>query len=172
MEGANLRILTRTGIIVALTLILQSLRLWIPMPPQFSFAFIGVLVNACLITAVLAVDLRAGIVTACVTPFFAYIEGMLPFLPFVVPVALGNCVYVLLAWLGRKHSLLGFSVAALGKAATLFLGFYVLFAAVAFPPAMRHTLLFIMSWPQVVTGLGGAAVGFFVCRSLARSHII
>ena len=46
MEGANLRILTRTGIIVALTLILQSLRLWIPMPPQFSFAFIGVLIDA------------------------------------------------------------------------------------------------------------------------------
>ena len=94
MERQALQKLTRTGFIVALTLVLQGLRLYIPMPPQFSMFIIGTLVNACLIVAALSIHWKAGMVVAMVTPFFAFLEGMLPFLPFIVPTVLGNCAYV------------------------------------------------------------------------------
>ena len=132
----DIKNVTRTGLILAVTLILQGLRLVIPIPPQVSMFVVGSLVNACLIVAVLTVGRRAGLVVAACTPVFAWLEGMLPFFPFVFPVALGNSFYVWAAW-------------------------------IAFPPAVRHMLLFAMSWPQVVTGVIGAVIGREVSRFAA-----
>ena len=56
--------MTRTGLILAVTLILQGLRLVIPIPPQVSMFVVGSLVNACLIVAVLLIGRRAGLVVA------------------------------------------------------------------------------------------------------------
>ena len=94
----DIKNVTRTGLILAVTLILQGLRLVIPIPPQVSMFVVGSLVNACLIVAVLTVGRRAGLVVAACTPVFAWLEGMLPFFPFVFPVALGNSFYVWAAW--------------------------------------------------------------------------
>lgn len=43
----------------------------------------------------------------------------------------------------------------------------LLFACIAFPPAVRHMLLFAMSWPQIVTGVIGAVIGREVSRFAA-----
>ena len=138
----DIKNVTRTGLILAVTLILQGLRLVIPIPPQVSMFVVGSLVNACLIVAVLTVGRRAGLVVAACTPVFAWLEGMLPFFPFVCG-------------------------GALGKAAILYGSFYLLFACIAFPPAVRHMLLFAMSWPQIVTGIIGAVIGREVSRFAA-----
>ena len=45
----DIKKVTRTGLILAVTLILQGLRLVIPIPPQVSMFVVGSLVNACLI---------------------------------------------------------------------------------------------------------------------------
>ena len=79
----DIKNVTRTGLILAVTLILQGLRLVIPIPPQVSMFVVGSLVNACLIVAVLLIGRRAGLVVAACTPVFAWFEGMLPFFPFV-----------------------------------------------------------------------------------------
>jgi len=155
----DIKNVTRTGLILAVTLILQGLRLVIPIPPQVSMFVVGSLVNACLIVAVLTVGRWAGLVVAACTPVFAWLEGMLPFFPFVFPVALGNSFYVWAAWRWQRYGLPAFCGGALGKAAILYGSFYLLFACIAFPPAVRHMLLFAMSWPQVVTGVIGAVVG-------------
>lgn len=128
---------------------------------------VGSLVNACLIVAVLTVGRRAGLVVAACTPVFAWLEGMLPFFPFVFPVALGNSFYVWAAWRWQRYGLPAFCGGALGKAAILYGSFYLLFACIAFPPAVRHMLLFAMSWPQVVTGVIGAVIGREVSRFAA-----
>ena len=86
----DIKKVTRTGLILAVTLILQGLRLVIPIPPQVSMFVVGSLVNACLLVAVLLIGRRAGLVVAGCTPVFAWLEGMLPFFPFVFPVGLGN----------------------------------------------------------------------------------
>lgn len=116
----DIKNVTRTGIILAVTLILQGLRLVIPIPPQVSMFVVGSLVNACLIVAVLTVGRRAGLVVAACTPVFAWLEGMLPFFPFVFPVALGNSFYVWAAWRWQRYGLPAFCGGSLGKAAILY----------------------------------------------------
>lgn len=161
---------TRTGLLLAATLILQGIRLIIPIPPQLSMFLIGSLVNACLITAVLAVDRRAGFVVAACTPVFAWLEGMLPFFLFVFPVAVGNSVYVYSAWRWQRYGLSALMAAALAKAVVLYALFYLLFAGIEFPPALRHLLLTAMSWPQIITGVIGALIGLEVSRFLKLRH--
>ena len=108
--------ITRTGLLLAATLILQGLRLFIPIPPQVSMFVIGSLVNACLVLAVWSVGRKSGLVVACVTPVFAWLEGMLPFLPFIFPVAAGNCAFVFAVDGLRRFRAAGLAGAALCKA--------------------------------------------------------
>ena len=167
MERQALQKLTRTGFIVALTLVLQGLRLYIPMPPQFSMFIIGTLVNACLIVAALSIHWKAGMVVAMVTPFFAFLEGMLPFLPFIVPTVLGNCAYVFFGTAISKRVTLFLPLAVLVKAVVVYGSFYVLFSFVAFPDAVRTMILTVMSWPQLITAGCGAALGLFLSRIIS-----
>jgi len=81
MEYNQTRTITRTALLLASTLILQSLRLVLPLPPQTSMFLIGSLVNLCFVLAVLKIGWKSGLLIALVTPVFAYVEGMLPFLP-------------------------------------------------------------------------------------------
>lgn len=168
MERQALQNLTRTGIIVALTLVLQSLRLYIPMPPEVSMFLIGTLVNACLIVAVLSIHWKAGMVVALVTPFFAFLEGMLPFIFFVVPTALGNCAYVWMGAILKKRKTVFVPLVAITKASVLYGAFYLLFSLVSFPPAVRAMILTVMSWPQLITAGCGAFLGLFLARLISR----
>ena len=140
----------------------------IPVPPQISLFFIGSLVNACLVIAVLRTDLKAGSVIAVAAPVFAYLEGMLP-LPFFIPVvAVGNLVYVVFIWALQQYGLRKLYIAAFLKAIVLFGGFSLLFALVQVPPKITHMILFAMSWPQIVTGIIGLVVGYAVSQRLKK----
>ena len=160
---------TRTGLILAATLILQGLRLVIPIPPQISLFLIGSLVNACLITAVLAVDRRAGFVVAACTPIFAWLEGCcLSFSSSFPSPSETGCTSIVLG-VGRTRPSGTFSRRP-GQGATLYALFYLLFAGIEFPPAMRHLLLTAMSWPQIITGVIGALLGLELSRYLSHRH--
>ncbi|EHM41165.1 hypothetical protein [Anaeroglobus geminatus] len=147
MDADSLHKLTRTAGIIAVAVILQSLRLLFPVPPQVSMFLIGSLVNMCLVLAVRTINVRAGLITATVVPVFAWLEGMLPFLPFVFPVAAGNTAFVFLVGRAGEHKPQLF-LAAPAKALVLYGAFRLLFAAFPFPEAVMATLLFIMSWPH------------------------
>ena len=86
--------LTRTGLLLALTLVFQSLRFLIPLPPWMSTFLIGSLVNAALLVALQALGLRSALLIACVTPVVAWLQQLLPLLVFILPVALGNSLYI------------------------------------------------------------------------------
>ena len=117
MNDRMLYTVTRTGLLLAVTLLLQGIRLLLPIPPQVSMFLIGSLVNACLILAVLKVGWKSGLVVACITPVFAWLEGMLPFLPFIIPVAVGNSVLVGAVYRLRAYKLPGVYGAAVCKLA-------------------------------------------------------
>lgn len=169
MAHSVIQKITRTALLLAVTLLLQGLRLVIPVPPQISLFFIGSLVNACLVIAVLRTDLKAGSVIAVAAPVFAYLEGMLP-LPFFIPVvAVGNLVYVVFIWALQQYGLRKLYIAAFLKAIVLFGGFSLLFALVQVPPKITHMILFAMSWPQIVTGIIGLVVGYAVSQRLKKS---
>ena len=115
MAHSAIQKITRTALLLVVTLLLQGLRLVIPVPPQISLFFIGSLVNACLVIAVLRTDLKAGSVIAVAAPIFAYFEGMLP-LPFFIPVvAVGNLIYVVFIWALQQYGLRKLYIAAFLK---------------------------------------------------------
>ena len=162
--------LTRTGLLLALTLVFQSLRFLIPLPPWMSTFLIGSLVNAALLVALQALGLRSALLIACVTPVVAWLQQLLPLPVFILPVALGNSLYIWLFSRLRRAGpeWLAVGSAALGKAAFFFLAFRGLLSMLELPPALSAAILFVMGWPQLVTGLIGGFIAIYAWRRLKR----
>lgn len=161
--------LARAALLLALTLVFQSLRLVIPLPPFFTTFIIGSLVNACLIVALETAGLAAALLIAAVTPVVAYLQQLLPLPVFIVPVAAANILYVLLFRAGLSWSRAGaIGLAAAGKTALLYFTFAWLLTQINFPPRLATGLLFVMSWPQLVTAVLGGMLATIVGRRLSR----
>ena len=159
----NYKILTRTALLLALTIVFQSLRLVIPIPPFFSTFLIGSLVNACLLVASQTVGLVSTMVIVAIAPVVAYFQQLLPLPIFIIPVAMGNAIYVLLfrasSNLGRWP---GIGLASLGKTVFMYAAFTWLLTFLTLPPKLAAGLMFAMSWPQLVTGIvGGWLADYF-----------
>ena len=63
--------LVRGAMLIALTVVLQSLRLFIPLPPMASMFFIGTLVNMMLAVTVRLAGLKPALLAVVLLPFFA-----------------------------------------------------------------------------------------------------
>lgn len=149
----SIKTLTGTALLLALALVSQSLRLLIPLPNTVSMFLIGTLVGICLVMATMRYGTGSGIIIAGVTPVVAFLQGMLPLMPFISVVAMGNIVFVLLAYaMSRQSVILQAIICAIGKTAVLYGGFLLVFMAIALPANVEKALLFVMSWPQLVTG--------------------
>jgi hypothetical protein len=155
---------------LALTIMFQSLRFVIPLPPLMSTFLIGTLINASLLIAVRAIGLNPALLIACVTPVVAWLQQLLPLPVFIVPVAIGNCLYVWLYYrlrrAGPEWAAIG--SAAVGKAAFFYLAFSWLLSWLALPPVLSKGLLFVMSWPQLITGMAGGFVSLLAWRRIER----
>lgn len=164
------RILARAALLLALTLVFQSLRLVIPLPPFFTTFIIGSLINACLLIALETVGLAAALVIAAVTPVVAYLQQLLPLPVFIPPVAAANAIYILLTRAGKAWSWAGaIGLAAVGKTAFLYITFLWLLSLINLPPRLATGLLFVMSWPQLVTAVAGGVLAAVVVRRLGRN---
>ena len=170
MNQQKMKNLTRTGLLLALTLVFQSLRFLIPLPPWMSTFLIGSLVNAALLVALQALGMRSALLIACVTPVVAWLQQLLPLPVFILPVALGNSLYIWLFSRLRRAGpeWLAVGSAALGKAAFFFLAFRGLLSMLELPPALSAAILFVMGWPQLVTGLIGGFIAIYAWRRLER----
>ncbi|ERT61664.1 MULTISPECIES: hypothetical protein [Megasphaera] len=164
MDNDKIKSITETALLLALTVVLQGLRLFLPLPAAVSLFLIGSLVNACLVVAVLRINAAAGYMTACITPVFAWVEGMLPFFPFIFPVACGNCAFVFAVALLKNSGLKILYVSAFIKMLVLCGAFFLLFSCVSFPETVRQAIFFAMSWPQLVTGIAGITLAWFLQR--------
>lgn len=164
----SVRVLTRAALLLALTLIFQSLRFVIPLPAAFSSFLIGSLVNASLIITLLTAGFWPACLIAVVTPIVAYIEMLLPLPVFILPVAIGNLLYVtffkLLA--ANRHKWQAVLAASLGKMLWLYFSFLFLLSLLAFPGKMADVLLMAMSWPQFVTGCIGGVFAIMIKKRM------
>ena len=161
----SIKTLTGTALLLALALVSQSLRLLIPLPNTVSMFLIGTLVGICLVTATLRYGTGSGVIIACVTPVVAFLQGMLPLMPFIPVVAMGNIVFVLLAYaMARQSVIMQAIVCAVGKEAVMYGGFSLLFMAIALPASVEKALLFVMSWPQIVTGFLAVLITRLIIR--------
>ena len=171
LADQKLRTLSRTAMLLALTLVFQSLRFVIPLPPWMSTFLIGSLVNASLLLSLRLLGIGPAVFIACITPIVAWLQQLLPLPIFILPVAVGNSLYIwLFARLRRAGSeWIAIASAAVGKAAFFFLAFSWLLTLVALPPLLGAGLLFVMGWPQLVTGILGGLLSLWIGRRIERS---
>jgi hypothetical protein len=162
--------LTRTAILLALTVLFQSLRVIMPfMPANISQYVIGSLVNLCLIVAAVTLGIRGGAVIAIVAPIIAFMQGFTPFAVLVAPIALGNLVLVIVvALLYKKNMALAFVAGAIAKFVTLYIGI-ILIVLPLFLPNAPAQLQLVFSWPQLVTASIGGVLAALVLPILTKA---
>lgn len=139
----------------------------------------GACVNAVLAVSALAVGLWSGIAVALLSPVFAFLLGIGPQLPPVVPAIMaGNLVFVVLLGLlagGRELPPLwrraaAWLLAAGAKFAVLYLLVVKLLCTVLplkEPQIAAFTVMF--SYPQLVTALAGGAAALALTPPLRRA---
>ena len=158
--------ITGTGLLLAVALLAQSLRLLFPfIPNQVSMFLIGSITSATFVLATWRYGWKNGLVIAWIAPVVAHLQGMLPLPPFILITALGTTAYVFVAhWLQHKPKALLIIVAALVKAGVLFGGYSLFFSLFQFPPKIVNTMLFVASWPQLVTSSLGIILALLITK--------
>ena len=166
------RSLVRTALLLALTIIFQSLRLVIPLPFFLSIFIIGSMVNSCLLVAGIINGRNSAFFIAALAPIIAFFQQMLPLPIFIVPVALGNMLYI---WLflnlidRRKWQCI--SICAIGKAVFMFSAFSGLMLMKDIPTKLAHPINFKMSRPQLVAAAEGGDKAQELAQRLQRQPL-
>ena len=148
--------LTRTALLLALTLAIQGFRL----PPFMT----GPLVNFMLILSTIIVGTAGGIIIGSISPWIALMVGILPapLAPAVPFIMLGNAVYCLLFGLlhdGRRW--LGVGAASLAK-------FLLIAGAVQFVLSLPTPVTQLLMIPQLINALVGGAAALVAATYLQR----
>lgn len=161
--------LVRGALLVALALALQSLRLVLPMPQLLSTFIIGTLVHMMLVLTLQLGGLKTALLLAFLLPLTAYVQGQV-LLPFLIPVIwLGNFIFVLLVRQFKGSRKLSLCVPPLAKACVMLLAGWAALSFLALPnPALRKTVMFAMSVPQLLTAVAGILLAEQVKKRLRQ----
>lgn len=161
--------LVRGALLVALALALQSLRLVLPMPQLLSTFIIGTLVHMMLVLTLQLGGLKTALLLAFLLPLTAYVQGQV-LLPFLIPVIwLGNFIFVLLVRQFKDSRKLSLSIPPLAKACVMLLAAWAALSFLALPnPALRKTVMFAMSVPQLLTAVAGILLAEQVKKRLRQ----
>ena len=165
---AMTKTLTCTAMGLALALLAQSLRFFLPLPPgAASQLLIGSLVNLALVLTVRLSRSQRAAGVGFVLPMVAFLQGQLPVLPLVPVVGLGNAVFAWLAGARFWDSRLVW-LAPFVKAALLYGGARLVLRLVELPASAASALSLAMGAPQIVTGLLGVALAKTVARRIEQ----
>ncbi|WP_049754071.1 ECF transporter S component [Heliomicrobium modesticaldum] len=151
----NTGIMVRTAVLVALAVVVQQIKVqWLAGPA----------VNALLIIATGYNGLWSGLLLGCLTPFLAFLAGIMPLVAVLPVIAAGNSILCISYHLLKKrNALLALAIGALLK-------FALMAAAVNYliqvPPPVAKAL----SLPQLATAVTGGLVGMLVLRYLPQNH--
>lgn len=163
----NVRIITRTAVLLALTIVFQLLgRIFTPYLGPNSNFIVGPLVNTCLIIATASAGLSGAALIAILAPFTALLTGAalpLPFLPFI---SIGNFILVLLFHIFRQKQIVGLLTGSILKFGFLFVSVIFFLKVFQVPPKLAGVMYFSFSWPQLVTALAGSIIALAVIRTL------
>lgn len=161
--------LVRGALLVALALALQSLRLVLPMPQLLSTFIIGTLVHMMLVLTLQLSGLKTALLLAFLLPLTAYVQGQV-LLPFLIPVIWrGNFIFVLLVRQFKDSRKLSLSIPPLAKACVMLLAAWAALSFLALPnPALRKTVMFAMSVPQLLTAVAGILLAEQVKKRLRQ----
>ena len=166
----SVKMLTRAALLLALTLVFQSMRFVIPVTPFASTFVIGSLVNSCLLLAVETSGLLSAVSISIVAPIVAYVQGLLPIPVLVLPIACANILLVTVYAVLKARRWTALICAATVKTCFLYLGLLLLLDFVDLPQKLTANLLFVMSWPQFVTAVIGGILATMVINRLLAFH--
>ena len=163
------RQLVRGALLIAVALALQGLRLIVPLPLPVSTFLIGTLVHMMLVLTLQLSGLKTALLLAFLLPLTAYVQGQV-LLPFLIPVIwLGNFIFVLLVRQFKDSRKLSLSIPPLAKACVMLLAAWAALSFLALPnPALRKTVMFAMSVPQLLTAVAGILLAEQVKKRLRQ----
>jgi hypothetical protein len=164
----NTKLITRTAILLALTILFQTLGRFIPLG-QFNQFIVGPLVNACLLVAAAYTGLAGGAAVAVLSPFGAVLTGAAIPLPFTPFIAVGNFILVLLYVLLKKKPVAAVAVGAVLKSGFLWASILIFVGVMNIPDKKATLLVASFSWPQLVTAVIGGAVALAVIKALEKA---
>ncbi len=154
MENNKIKFITRTGILLAVALVIQMGGL--PQP------ITGPLINTVLYLSALLVGSGSGVIIGVCTPVIAFMRGILPapLGPMIPFIALGNGVLVFVfSLLKGKNKILGIILASLTKYA-------ILAVTVKFIVDVPDKIAQLMSLPQLFTALSGGVIAILAYKVL------
>lgn len=159
------RTMVRGALLIALTLVLQSLRLFMPLPLLVSTFLIGSLVHMMLVLTLKLNGRTTSILLGILLPLTAYAQGQLA-LPFLIPVVwLGNIFFVAANFIFAGRKFMELFLPPLCKGAVMLVAAWLVLCVLELAnSALRNTIIFAMSVPQVLTGI----IGTLLARKFAN----
>ncbi|NLJ41709.1 MAG: ECF transporter S component [Clostridiales bacterium] len=169
------KFLARTAVLLGLTVLFQSLRQIVPMPPSIAIYIVGSLVNLSLIIAAIFAGWEGGTIISIIAPLIAFLQGHIrgdmPFL--AVAIAIGNISIVVTVYLlYKKNKFLAIGAGALVKFIVLYLSIIRLVLPVIYPnipDQIKAVLSVNYSWIQLVTALIGGILALLVVPVLDKA---
>lgn len=153
----------KLAMFLAVAFVFQSIRLIMPMiPGPVNMFLIGSLLNTVMVLSIWCTGSPWAAVIGILLPLGAFMQGQLPVVLMIPVVALGNAVYILLAGKFKQSKLV--YISPLVKAALLYGGTWLVVNAIGLPAQVSGMILFMMSWPQIVTG----AIGLFLANKVYK----
>lgn len=161
MRENPVRWVTRTALLLAVAIAVQSLR----MAPPFGQILTGTIINAILLLAVMLVDTWAGLAIGVVTPWVALLMGITS-LPFMVPfiMAANATIVVLFGLIKRFSRLFAGVIGAVGKYGFFLLTTNVLVGLIGKTLPAKAVATFGIT--QLGTALMGTMLAFIIADSL------
>lgn len=157
------RVWIKLAMFLAVALVFQSIRLIMPMiPGPVNMFLIGSLLNTVMVLSIWCTGSPWAAVIGILLPLGAFMQGQLPVVLMIPVVALGNAVYILLAGKFKQSKLV--YVSPLVKAGLLYGGTWLVVNTIGLPAPVSGMILFMMSWPQIVTG----AIGLFLANKVYK----
>lgn len=153
----------KLAMFLAVALVFQSIRLIMPMiPGPVNMFLIGSLLNTVMVLSIWCTGSPWAAVIGILLPLGAFMQGQLPVVLMIPVVALGNAVYILLAGKFKQSKLI--YISPLVKATLLYGGTWLVVNTIGLPATVSGMILFMMSWPQIVTG----AIGLFLANKVYK----
>lgn len=163
-HNITMTLLTRTSVLLALALVFQIGF------TQFAQPVVGPLVNMTLLIAAVVVGSLPAIIIGCLTPIMAFVLGIMPLLPLVPFIMLGNTLLILSFNLIRRAlpkygDIVGVIVAALLKYA--FLAVSIRYLVTFFMEKVPPKIIAAFSLPQLYTALIGGFLAIIIVKYLS-----
>ncbi len=159
------------AVLLAVMGVLQSLRLFIPLPPLVSLFIFGSIVNACLLIAAETTGLKGALFVAFFTPFYSFLQQSMPMPAIFLPVAIvTNLVYVIVySYLFRKNRVVAVVTTVLARMSALSVMTFWALRVLALPQEQALVLQMLLSWPQVVTSAVGGYLAWLLLKRISAA---